>query len=449
MGFFLLISLTLQGQTLPLAGGIRPLSIGDTMPDVPLENIHNYGKSNARFSDFKGKWVIIDFWFGACPGCIESFPQMEELQRKFGDKIQVLMVNFETQKKIEETFKKYEKKSPSYRNPKLPSIVSDTIFHKLFPHQYYPHEVWIDPSGVVKAFTSAMEVTQANLQAMLEGKTVKMDMKIDNLTFNDAKYSLLSQVYAEYPTHLRYYSAILNFVPGLSGGLFRQIIDSSSKTVRITRRNMTILKLFSYAMPNGAGVDPFASPAFDFGKRVILQVKDSGRYFYNPGHGETKGEWEQKNCYTYEAVMPLEQKDNMQQLMLFDLQRFFNSTCHVEKRKMNCLALVRTSSVDRIRSKEGKALSIFDKELDTSKVQLRAGLTVWLVEAIARANKSTPYLFADATNYTSRVDIELDKKLLGDLPRLRKELRAKYDLDLISKELKVDVLVFKENDYAQ
>jgi hypothetical protein len=139
----------------------------------------------------------------------------------------------------------------------------------------------------------------------------------------------------------------------------------------------------------------------------------------------------------------------MQQLMLFDLQRFFNSTCHVEKRKMNCLALVRTSSVDRIRSKEGKALSIFDKELDTSKVQLRAGLTVWLVEAIARANKSTPYLFADATNYTSRVDIELDKKLLGDLPRLRKELRAKYDLDLISKELKVDVLVFKENDYAQ
>lgn len=443
-GILLLLSMHLQSQKTLLPKIIKPLNIGDTMPDIDITNIYNYEKSTVKFSDFKGKFVIIDFWFGACPACIEAFPKMEALQKKFGNQIQIIMVNFETQKQIDITFKKWRNKSPNYRNPKLPSIVSDTIFHQLFPHQSYPHEVWIDKNGIVKAFTSVIEVNEANIQAMLENKPLRMDMKIDNISFDDSKYPILSQVYAAYPSRLRYYAIILSFIPGLSGGWHRQILDSSSKTVRVSRRNMTILQLFTDALLSGSVFDPLESPQFDFGKRVVLQIKDSSRYFYQPGKNETKGEWQNKNCYTYESVMPLERQEKMQADMLLELERFFNSTCTIGKRKMKCLALIRTSAFDKIQSKEGKTLSFFDKRRDTAKLQIYAGFTAWLVEKISIANRNTPYIFVDDTGYTGRIDIEFDKKLLSNLPRLKNKLRTRYELDLIEKEREVDVMIFRE-----
>src|SRR5688572_4981468 len=113
----------MHGQNAKYPANIKPLSIGDTMPNLLIENISNYKSNKVHFEEFKGKLVIIDFWFGACPKCILAFPKLEELQKKFKDKIQVIMVNFETQQKIDETFKKFSRSSPMYRNPKLPSIV--------------------------------------------------------------------------------------------------------------------------------------------------------------------------------------------------------------------------------------------------------------------------------------------------------------------------------------
>ena len=422
---------------------LRALMIGDTIPDVSISNIYNYKSKEARFYEFKGKLVIIDFWFGACPGCIESFSKLEFLQKKFGEKVQILMVNYETQEQIDLTFKKWHNKSSDYRLPKLISVVSDTLFHKLFPHQYYPHEVWIDADGVVKAFTSTNEVNEANITAMLARKEVNMEMKIDNLSFDDFKYPILSQIYSAYPDHLRYYSVILNFIPGISGGLIRKVTDSSAKTVRISRRNMTILQLFTNALDK-YDLDPFESPQFDFGKRVILQVKDSNRYFFNPREKETRQEWQRKNCYTYESVLPLDQTDNLFAHMFTDLEKYFHATCTIEKRKMKCWSLVRTSTIDKIRSKEGKAISVFDTRRDTTKFQLYAGVLSWLIEKVSKANRNTPYIFTDKTGYTGRIDVELEKKSLSDLAQLKAELRNKYDLDLIQGEEEVEVMVFKE-----
>src|SRR6478735_8186180 len=145
---FIVLSQLILGSLLLYSQHIKypqkSLSIGDTIPNIFIENISNYKTSKAHFAEFKDKLVIIDFWFGACPKCILAFPKLEELQNKFKDQVQIIMVNFETQKQIDETFKKFSKGAPMYRNPKLPSVVNDSIFHSLFPHKYYPHEVWID-----------------------------------------------------------------------------------------------------------------------------------------------------------------------------------------------------------------------------------------------------------------------------------------------------------------
>jgi thiol-disulfide isomerase/thioredoxin len=442
--FILLLqgSLILYSQNVAHPAQPKPLSIGDTMPNIKIENILNYKSSKVHFEAFKDKLVIIDFWFGACPKCILAFPRLEELQKKFNDKIQVIVVNFESQEKIDETFKKFGRSSAIYRLPKLPSIVNDTIFHRLFPHRYYPHEVWIDGNGVIKAFTESDAVTEKNIQAALENRIVKMDMKIDDLSFN-AEQPVFSQIYAGYPSHLKYYSVLLNDVPGITVGWTKQVVDQAASTVRVTRGNMTIIQLFTDALLGGE-FDPYESGRFDFGKRVVLKIKDSSRYFFNETGGETWGEWKSKNCYIYEAVYPITAPETMNEVRIRDLENFFKLYCRLEKQKRKCWTLVRTSGRDRIKSKSDTALSIFEAVADTTKIRRQAITTKWLLEEISRANKNSPYFFYDDTGYDGRIDITLTKAALKDIAKLRQELRINYDLDLIEKEQEVEVLVFEE-----
>jgi hypothetical protein len=52
----------------------------------------------------------------------------------------------------------------------------------------------------------------------------------------------------------------------------------------------------------------------------------------------------------------------------------------------------------------------------------------------------------DKTGYKNRIDFELDKFALGNLPMLKKQLRRNYDLDLIESVEEVDILVIREMD---
>lgn len=423
------------------------LQIGDTVPDVLINDLRNYPKSVVRFSEFKGKLVILDFWFGTCKGCLESFPKMERLQNKYAQQLQILTIDFETNEKIRSTFNKYRNVSSVYRLPKLPMITGDSLFHKLFEFRFYPHEVWIDENGVVKAFTSSLEVNEENIEAMLNHQPTRMKMKFDDMTF-DSNQPLLSQLYRRNPGSLLFYSGIFQFASGTGGGpLLRTVIDSAAQTLRITRPNMSILQLFGNALLDGVGGSPFEEADFDFGKRVVLNVADSSKYFYPYKSGRTKGEWESENLYNYEAVLPLGQVNEAFLIMLKDLENYFQLSCKIEQRKMNCLALVRTSQEDKIKSKEGRSRSIFDQRRDTTKVQMFGQTTKWLVQVISSANRQIPFVFVDETGYKNRIDIEIDKKALSDIPMLKKLLRSKYDLDLIEMENTVDVLVLQEQQF--
>ncbi len=71
---------------------LSPLTVGDKVPEVVLNNMLYYSKSGQNLSDFKGKLVILDF--GQLVRKLhQSFPHMDSLVKKFGDQLQIILVN--------------------------------------------------------------------------------------------------------------------------------------------------------------------------------------------------------------------------------------------------------------------------------------------------------------------------------------------------------------------
>ena len=65
------------------------LKVGDAMPDLASFKLE--GKLP---ESLKGKVVVVDFWASWCGPCKESFPVMNELQKKYGEKgVVILAIN--------------------------------------------------------------------------------------------------------------------------------------------------------------------------------------------------------------------------------------------------------------------------------------------------------------------------------------------------------------------
>lgn len=64
------------------------LKVGDALPDLA-----SFQLAGTLPSSLKGKVVIVDFWASWCLPCAESFPVLDELQKKYGDRLVVIAVN--------------------------------------------------------------------------------------------------------------------------------------------------------------------------------------------------------------------------------------------------------------------------------------------------------------------------------------------------------------------
>lgn len=46
-----------------------------------------------RFADFRGKYVLLDFWANYCGACIRAFPQIKKMQEKYADRLAVVSLS--------------------------------------------------------------------------------------------------------------------------------------------------------------------------------------------------------------------------------------------------------------------------------------------------------------------------------------------------------------------
>ncbi|HEV2727511.1 MAG TPA: redoxin domain-containing protein [Solirubrobacterales bacterium] len=62
--------------------GSSGISIGDAAPTAPLPRLGSGGTES--LADYRGRWVLVNFWASWCLPCREEAPALERFQRQHG-----------------------------------------------------------------------------------------------------------------------------------------------------------------------------------------------------------------------------------------------------------------------------------------------------------------------------------------------------------------------------
>jgi len=179
--FILLSIIFLQGHTIAWSQSKNEIplaAIGDKCPDYTFNTVHHYRKSTLSTRDFENKkWLILDFWSRTCIVCGRSFPKLSELQEKFKNDIQFVLVGHNDKEYNSDIKEVYENHRQIF-NLNL-SIAYDSVYRNKFPVRSIPHIVIIDKKGFIYTYTSPEQLTEEKLTDLVKGRKPQFVVKND------------------------------------------------------------------------------------------------------------------------------------------------------------------------------------------------------------------------------------------------------------------------------
>jgi thiol-disulfide isomerase/thioredoxin len=155
-----------------------PTQVGKPIGKFLLNDVRYYSKTSVTHDDFKGKWLILDFWNASCMVCLQAMPKMDSLQQKLTDNTQVMMVGYTgtqyhqvTRESDEKKIKELYERVKSNAKFNLPSAFDSTLFHR-FDIAPCPYILIVDPEGIVRGITS--RISFAQLDSIQRGLSVSL-----------------------------------------------------------------------------------------------------------------------------------------------------------------------------------------------------------------------------------------------------------------------------------
>ena len=286
--------------------------IGKPMLDFTLKDIQNYDKHEASLEDFKGKWLLLDFWTRYCTNCLRSFPKVDKLKDEFQDDVVFMLVGRNDGRYYHGTEKVYEKVRQRYHLD-LPFVYQPNLFDT-FGVSSVPHIIWIDPNGIVRAITSSTDLNAENIEQFLEGKTPYF-FKVSNKeekqrekTVYDYRKPLLINGNGGDATDFLYRSVLTGINRKVYGGVYPSFFPPlNDNMVGFSAVNITLKNLYYAAYGDTIRPNPdIIERPNNYGKwwcRPLLEVKDSTLFQLDTETGRgitlgTRSRWKPESCLT-------------------------------------------------------------------------------------------------------------------------------------------------------
>ena len=416
-------------STIAQINKIKPLAIGDTLPNIPITFFEASTLKTSSTNSLQRKLILLDFWNIWCGSCIAAMPKMDALQKQFGDEVQVILV---TKNKVEEVDKLFGRiKVPK---PELPRILEDTMFNQLFPHTGEPLHVWIDENKVVRHITDGLNASTNNFSQFLKGVPLSFPLRSELVNFDPSR-SLLAEAAGRLSYYAKHYSL---FFQGLSDvtdlNYWSVKKDSSENSISFRCINRSALSLFGLAY--NKEIYGFDVNLFDRDKnnRILSSLS------LHPTYDSTLvNEWNAKNLYSYELKMENVTENQFYEAMREDLKKYLPFEVKIERRKTKCLVLVKNNKV-LIRETEHPNLPSKAEFTKEGFCMINASISS-LLKPLLYINHMIVLPILDETGYEKCVDMCLPSKLF-DLPKLRASL-YNYGFNLIEAEREIKMLVIK------
>jgi beta-lactamase class A/peroxiredoxin len=77
------------GMLKPIAVESRPLQVGDQAPDFTLKTLEG---QNLKLADFRGRYVLLDFWASWCAPCLAEMPALSSLKDEFAKDSRIVVI---------------------------------------------------------------------------------------------------------------------------------------------------------------------------------------------------------------------------------------------------------------------------------------------------------------------------------------------------------------------
>lgn len=405
----------------------QKLEIGYRCPDLKMDNIFNYKSDTISLSEFKGKMILLVFWNHACSSCIANFPQLDALQKEFGSKLQIILVNKESKDSTNRFF--------SVRNalkiPQVPIHTGDTLLSKIFPSQGYPYTIWLDTNRIIRYAAYGENSTAKNIISFLKGDNLHFRNLTADVSYGSSfitENDIDNYGYFSYISHCTFDRDIGN----TSGELIQ-----SRHAVRTSVNCSSIIDLYKTAYQE------FDKYSFTKAYSIKLSSIDSSKYMMPADHSNLD-QWLIENSYNYDQLIPVSKSSQRYKIMQEDLVRYFELDARVVRVKMKSLVLKRLNGISIMQTKGGRSSTLMLGSVKNNvSDSIRYIHNKPFDELIRWLKLFIEYRqpFFDETKYSGNVDMNFRAVSIDpvNITELKKDLR-KYNLVLEEKERFVDVL---------
>lgn len=107
-----------------------------------IKKLETIDQKTITLKDLTGKPTVVNFWHTTCGPCIKEMPILNQIKKKFQNKVNFIAITFETKEKVNKFLKK--------REFNFTQVINAADFMNSIKFKAFPKTFFIDKNGIVQ-----------------------------------------------------------------------------------------------------------------------------------------------------------------------------------------------------------------------------------------------------------------------------------------------------------